>query len=124
MMNSVFSDFIYRFKEWLRGFSFIATANRVLKANQLRVRLKCLASTYAERANRKCFIYSEDFAIAEAKRRFASIQRGEQIKKVRELRVFWVGANRDQDESGFLQALRSLATVIEFHNFTGTYGQW
>lgn len=38
------------------------------------------------------------------------------------LRIFWVGANEEQDKSGFLQALKSFGEVIEFKNSNGTYG--
>ena len=38
------------------------------------------------------------------------------------LKIFVVGANRDQDETGFLQALRKLGTVRCFYNDMGEYG--
>lgn len=38
------------------------------------------------------------------------------------LRIFWVGTNWEQDNSGFLQALERLGEVSHFINSTGKYG--
>jgi len=37
-------------------------------------------------------------------------------------RIFWVGADEDQDRSGFLQALEKFADVVIFRSENGTYG--
>jgi len=38
------------------------------------------------------------------------------------LRIFWIGANWEQDNSGFLQALEKVGEVSHFTNFNGKYG--
>lgn len=40
------------------------------------------------------------------------------------LNIFWVGTHKDQDRSGFIQALRSIGLVNEFYDVNGEYGQY
>lgn len=40
-----------------------------------------------------------------------------------EMKIFWVGASKEQDYSGFIQALRRFGDVAEFCNNSGQYGQ-
>lgn len=124
MLKSIFRDSLYRAKDWLRRVPPISFANRLYKANQLRAGLRSLASGYAKLAHEKALNYKKSEAIANFKRGVLARCPTFQPKKAGELRVFWVGSNRDQDESGFLQALRRLTTVIEFQNWKGNYGQW
>lgn len=112
-----------RGKDALRGFPPLAIINRILKAYLLRSGLRALRMRYAKRAALSGYLYSEPGAVAEFRRRLSACPH-KFPKNVGELRVFWVGANRDQDESGFLQALRRLASVVEFRNHHGEYGQW
>ena len=111
-------------KKRLLSFPTVATLNRALKARQLRTGLVRLANGYNQQALEKGLIYQEAALVAEIRRRVVATRPNVYPKKAGELRIFWVGANRDQDESGFLQALRRLATVIEFRNWKGSYGQW
>jgi spore maturation protein CgeB len=124
MFKPLFKESLYRAKGWLRRMPPIAMANRFLKANQLRSGLSALGSHYLKCAVEKTLQYQESEAIANFKLKVLGRYPVFQPKKAGELRVFWVGANRDQDGSGFLQALRRLATVIEFQNWKGSYGQW
>lgn len=116
-------DYLYHAKARLRGIHVIAAINGALKAHQLRAGLRRLASHYNKQAEKCAFQYQEKAALAEFGRRLSNLNAGFP-KKSCDLRIFWVGANRDQDESGFLQALRRIATVIEFRNWKGGYGQW
>ena len=111
-------------KKRLLSFPTVATLNRALKARQLRTGLVRLANGYSQQALEKGLIYQEAALVAEFRRRVVAARPNVYPKKAGELRIFWVGANREQDESGFLQALRRLATVIEFRNWKGSYGQW
>jgi spore maturation protein CgeB len=109
------------------------TAKRCGLLNWLNARLKSskfkrdwaeLSNDYRKRAVKLGFSYDSDLAIGKFKYwhqahapEFTASTRGS-------LRVFWVGSNLNQDESGFLQALRRLADVTVFHNFEGHYGTW
>lgn len=124
MLKSIVEEALYRIKDWLRRVPAISFANRLIKANQQRARLCSIGFSYAKLAHNKNLNYKKPEAIANFKRRLLARCPNFHLKKAGELRIFWVGSNRDQDESGFLQALRRLATVIEFRNWKGSYGQW
>jgi hypothetical protein len=111
-------------KEHLRRLPAVAAANRIIKARRLRAGLAHLSAHYGELAAERRVSYDEDAAWAECQRRVRSVQMLAPQGFRDRPRVFWVGANRDQDESGFLQALRRVASVIEFRNWKGGYGQW
>lgn len=122
MITAAVDDFLYRAKASLRRLAPVAALNRRLKANGLRSGLRRLAAHYEHRASQLGFAYDEAAAVETFQRRIAALWPNCYPKQA--LRVFWVGANRDQDESGFLQALRKCAEVIEFRNHKGHYGQW
>lgn len=124
MQRLVFKDYLYSIKAKLRGIPFLAAVNAALKARQLRAGLLKLAAHYKKQAEKSSFRYQEQAAIDEFRRRQLNLNPDQYPKKPGDLRIFWIGANRDQDESGFLQALRRISTVIEFHNWKGSYGQW
>jgi spore maturation protein CgeB len=124
MRTLVFKDYWYHAKARLRAIPFLAAVNSTLKARQLRAGLKSLAARYKNQAEKRAFQYQEQAAIDEFRRRQLNLNPDHRPKNPGDLRIFWVGANRDQDESGFLQALRRIGTVIEFHNWKGSYGQW
>lgn len=124
MANSEFRETLYIAKAWLRQMPPISFANRLYKAKQMRDGLRSLASDYAKLAHKKNLNYIKSEAIAIFKHRVLERCPSFHPKKAGELRIFWVGSNRDQDESGFLQALRRLAIVVEFQNWKGGYGQW
>lgn len=115
---------LYYAKVKLLGIPLVAAFNRALKANQLRSGFQRLVTRYKKQAKTRAFRYEEKAAIDEFRGRLLKLNPNQLPKKSGDLKIFWVGANRDQDESGFLQALRRIATVIEFHNWKGTYGQW
>lgn len=124
MAISIFEELLHQAKDWLRQVPPISYANRIYKANQLRAGLNSLNAVYAKHEDAKALKYKRSEAIATFKHRVITCCPTFTPKKAGGLRIFWVGANRDQDESGFLQALRRLATVIEFRNWKGCYGQW
>ncbi len=51
--------------------------------------------------------------------------RGIAVKNVPrgQLKIFWVGASKEQDYSGFIQGLESFGKVKQFVNRKGLYGQ-
>ncbi len=124
MQTLVFKSYWHFAKTKLRTIPFIAAVNSKVKARQLSTGLKHLAAYYKSQAEKHSFQYQDQAAVDEFQRRQLKLNPGCGPKKSGNLRIFWVGANRDQDESGFLQALRRIGTVIEFHNWKGSYGQW
>ena len=121
MLTAPYREYLERAKDALRRLGPVTALNRRAKAYALRRNLRRLAAHYSELARERGFTYSEGGAIAAARQRLRAL-RPDPVG--RRPRVFWVGANRDQDESGFLQALRRCADVVEFRNRTGEYGQW
>ena len=117
-------DYLYRAKAVAHRFPPIAAANRAIKARRLRNGLRRLVAHYAALAAPTGTSYREDAAWAECRQRVTVARSTATTRQSPGLRIFWVGANRDQDESGFLQALRRIANVIEFRNWKGGYGQW
>lgn len=89
-----------------------------MKARQARI-----AARYEQRAARGRYRYDEAAAVDEFRLRLERKRPAAQPRSRGELRVFWIGASRSQDESGFLQALRRLAVVTELVDSNGTYGQ-
>lgn len=98
--------------------------NAKLKCYELKRDQSRLKREYEAKAASSGFSYGEDKAIEEFKRRHRCYQPGYVAAPLGSLRVFWVGTNKDQDESGFLQALHRLANVTVFHNIEGKYGIW
>lgn len=121
--NDLIKNFRYQSKHLLLSINLIATINSLVKAHKLKFGLLRLQKLYETKAKKNSFLYSEQIALDTFHNRLKVLNR-QFPKKKGELRVFWVGANRDQDESGFLQALRSFSKVVEFHDYKGTYGQW
>lgn len=125
MVSSDIREYLSLTKDHLRRWPPVAAANRLVKARRLKTGLASLQRVYAMRAQKAGFHYSEVAAMAQARDAImARVGDACYPKPPGDLRVFWVGANRDQDESGFLQALRGIATVVEFRNWQGGYGQW
>jgi spore maturation protein CgeB len=124
MQPLMLNNWIYCAKEFLLRVPVVLSVNQLLKAHQLRTGLRILEETYAERARAIDFVYSESTAIGNFQRNLVAAKPNTYPKQLGDLRIFWVGSNRDQDESGFLQALRRMGRVIEFTNWKGGYGQW
>lgn len=104
--------------------SLLNWVNSKFKSYELKRELAFLSQYYDYKATISDFTYNEESAIEHFKCRhlkyrpdFIPVPKGE-------LHVFWVGTNKDQDESGFLQALHYLTKVSVFHNIKGNYGSW
>lgn len=120
--RSLIQNLAHKGKQALKGLPPVAAINSAFKARQLRCDLRRLQERYAAQAARRGYAYSDDAAIEEFRRRLSQMKPGWSPRQCGGLRIFWVGANRDQDESGFLQGLRRIAEVIEFQDWKGTYG--
>lgn len=117
-------EILYRVKKAIQKIPAFSSANAYYKAKQLKARKSKLEGYYTREVEKKAYVYNEYAAIKEFKKRHLLLNPDYIAKKVGDLRIFWIGSNRDQDESGFLQALRSLGTVVELSNYNGAYGQW
>lgn len=97
--------------------------NAKRKCRRMKTRQARIAARYEQRAGRAAYRYDEAAAADEFRRRLERKRPGARPRPRGELRVFWIGASRSQDESGFLQSLRRLAVVTELVDVNGTYGQ-
>ena len=98
--------------------------NAKLKCYELKRDQSRLKREYEAKAASSGFSYEADKAVEEFKRRHRRYRPAYVPVHVGSLRIFWVGANQDQDESGFLQALHRLGNVRVFRNIEGKYGWW
>ena len=98
--------------------------NAKLKCYELKRDLARFAQEYESKAAASGFTYVAEKAVEEFKRRHQSYRQDYVPAPLGALRIFWVGTNQNQDESGFLQALNQLAKVTVFLNVEGKYGSW
>jgi len=103
---------------------FLSWINSKIKSRKLKNDLLKLGRAYSREAACKGFLYSAHSAIENFKDWHKKNAPNFVAKDPGSLRVFWVGSNLNQDESGFLQALKRLTNVTIFHNFKGHYGTW
>ena len=86
--------------------------NAKLKCYELKRDQSRLKREYEAKAASSGFSYDADKAVEEFKRRHRRYQPGYVAAPLGSLRVFWVGTNKDQEESDFLQALHRLAMQL------------
>lgn len=111
-------------KETAKSVPLLYWINAQRRCYQLKRDLARLAIDYGTRADECGFVYQAEAAVEEVKRRHRRYRPDFTPTPVGALRVFWVGANQSQDESGFLQALKRLSEVTVFLNIEGKYGLW
>jgi len=111
-------------KERAKKWPLLYWINANLKSYELKRDLARLAREYESKAAASGFSYDADKAVEEFKRRHRSYCHNYTTAPLGTLRVFWVGTNQSQDETGFLQALHRLAKVTVFQNIEGKYGIW
>lgn len=92
------------------------------RSRALKNELAALARDYGARATSAGISYDETAAITAFKERHRAYSSEFVPRESGALRVFWVGTNQNQDESGFLQSLRRIAKVTTFRNAEGGYG--
>jgi len=68
------------------------------------------------------YVYSREQAVEAFRSRHREIKPSFAPKREGEINVFWIGTNKNQDLSGFLQALEELAQVTVYVNPVGDYG--
>lgn len=110
-------------KARLRKSPLLAALNARVKCWQMKSRMARINARYREWARREGFYYDATAAVDGFRQRLTAKRPGARPRRRGELRVFWIGASRSQDESGFLQALRNLARVTALVDVNGSYGQ-
>ena len=116
--------FVNKIKVMAKKVPLFSWANATIKCLQLKRELSALRKYYERRADDKGFVYSAVAAEEEFRHRLYIRRPDFTPRESGQLRVFWVGACQSQDESGFIQSLRRLCVVTEFHNIDGNYGLW
>lgn len=111
-------------KEIAKKSSFLYWINAKIKCYELRRDSALLADDYKKRAVASAFIYEPEAAIQEFRRRHRVYRPDFVPRASGTLRVFWIGTNKNQDESGFIQSLQRLCNVTVFNNIEGKYGLW
>lgn len=111
-------------KQTAKKWPLLYWVNTKFKCYELKRDLARLACHYESTAAASGYSYAEDKAVEEFKLNHRRYRPNHTPAQYGTLRVFWVGANQSQDESGFLQALRRLCNVTVFTNSEGKYGLW
>jgi spore maturation protein CgeB len=111
-------------KKQLKRISIVAKANAKLKAARHKYLWGKISNRYLEANGALLQKYSVANALENYQKKLAAAGIVPIAKKSGDLNIFWVGASKDQDESGFLQGLRKLGNVTCFHNWKNEYGLW
>ena len=111
-------------KELMKKNRLLYSFNIQLKRYTLKKELAKLSNKYNAKAQLSGFKYDANEAVKEFKRRCQNYDPHFVPREVGELRIFWIGANQSQDESGFLQALKRISRVSVFQNIMNKYGIW
>jgi len=117
-------DTLLNWREFAKRIRLLYWINAEFKCYELKRGLTKLKSQYDSMAIAADYIYKEDNALAEFSRRLQCYRPNYTPVSKGDLRLFWLGANQAQDESGFLQALRRVCNVTVFKNIDGNYGIW
>ena len=109
-------------KEIAKKSSILYWINAKIKCYVLKRDSARLAHDYKKSSVASAFIYEPEGAIGEFRRRHLESCPDFVPREAGALRVLWIGSSKDQDESGFIQALRRLCNVAVFLNIEGKYG--
>ena len=109
-------------KNLLKSISFIYEINAFIKRYILHHQRKKLLKYYENESLKKNLYYSENDAYDFFKNKILKDQYNFQKKKIGQLHIYWVGASRSQDYSGFIQALERFGKLNIFFNSNGQYG--
>lgn len=113
-----------RLKEIAKRWLILYWINAKLKCYALKKERSRLINEYERKAKINGFSYEEKKAVDVFRRNHRGYCPNFVPPLPGALRVFWIGADRSQDESGFLQALERLCKVTIFYNVEGSYGLW
>lgn len=111
-----------RLKGVLKKITFMRYINAIVKARQSVWKFNKLEKYYSARAKTLGVTYNASDIATILKKSLESRGIFPNSKQMGKLRIFYVGANLPQDESGFLQGLQSFGEVIIFKNEDSGYG--
>lgn len=111
-----------KLKETLKSFRLIFWANASFKSYLLKRDRARLTHKYFSKSDEINYSYNVEEAITNFKNRHKLYNPNFSKKAHGDLQVFWVGLNKNQDESGLLQALRRISNVTVFKNENNKYG--
>ena len=111
-------------KKILKNIWWIFWLNKKLKVYNFKKLSKKLKKYYNEKSLKQNFVYSEKKTLKKFHETRTLFNPKFKFSKKKKLKVFWVGANRAQDESGFLQALEKITNLRTFKNIDNKYGLW
>jgi len=109
-------------KEILKKNSFFFYINKHIKCYLMWIGRYRLNTYYTKKAKSINYEYSKEDSINSFKSRHKSLNPNFLAKPIGKLRVFWIGTNINQDNSGFLQALKKICDVKVYENDYGDYG--
>jgi hypothetical protein len=111
------------FRDRLRQNPLLYALNARFKAHQLKFERQRLFRHYEGRCRQQGIRYAEADAVAAFRTRHRALCPAFSPKPTGTLNIFWVGASQAQDESGFLQSLRTFGKVVTFGQKAGSgYG--
>lgn len=111
-----------KLKEIAKKLKLLYWVNSKFKSCQMKRDLGRLSQNYYKMAIANNLVYEPKEAIEEFKRRHRIYNPKFSARAPGDLRIFWVGKNQSQDESGFLQSLRRFGAVTVFKDINGEYG--
>jgi len=111
-----------RLKGFFKKITFMRYINAIIKARQSVWKFNKLEKYYSARAKTLGVVCGVSDIAAGLKKNLENRGIFPNPKERGKLRIFYVGANLPQDESGFLQGLRLFGEVIIFKNEDGGYG--
>ena len=110
--------------KFLKKVKLLNEVNSLIKGFLIKYKLSKLENYYFKKSTIDKVEYKAEIAIINFKNNFKLINPTYIPKKIGKLRILWIGSNKNQDESGLLQALKKIAIVKEFYNKNNTYGLW
>ena len=110
------------FKIILKSISFIYEINAFIKRYLLYQQRKKLIKYYETISYKRKLVYSENKAYDFFKNKILNDRYNFKNRKIGHLNIFWVGASKSQDYSGFIQALERFGKLNIFFNSYGRYG--
>jgi spore maturation protein CgeB len=111
-----------KLKEILKEYPLIYRINASVKARRLHRHLGKFTKYYEYKAKKKDLVYSEVEVLHKVLDKIKCLGIDTQSRSRGSLRIFWVGTDWNQDNSGFLQALRTFGEVNIFTDINGRYG--
>lgn len=101
---------------------YIYGVNALWKSWRLKNKVGKLSKFYERKIKEDNYTYSLPAALEQLKK--SKEYNAFNSRRSEKVNILWVGANKDQDEAGFLQALHNIGEVHEFSNVYGSYGLW